>query len=113
MINHKNFCRSLAKKGGTITLSLNDQPNIGAFSIGKEGSVLGVPWERAPKTGSVLGASFRGKQASGVGAREWGALPRNIGLDSILVYRLTVSTVKRNTEFKVLWGTFFKVKTVT
>ena len=44
MINHKNFCRSLAKKGGTITLPLssNDQPSIGAFSIGKEGSALGV-----------------------------------------------------------------------
>ena len=42
MINHKNFCTSLAKKGGTITLSLNDQPSIGAFSIGKEGSALGA-----------------------------------------------------------------------
>ena len=50
MINHKNFCRSLAKKGGTITLSSNDQPSIGDFSIGKEGSASGVcsqNWELA------------------------------------------------------------------
>ena len=47
MINHKNFCRSLAKKGGTITLSSNDQPSIGAFSIVKEGSALGAFWEQA------------------------------------------------------------------
>ena len=49
MINHKNFCRSLTKKGGTITLSLNDQPSIGAFSIGEVGSASGVcsqNWER-------------------------------------------------------------------
>ena len=49
----------MAKKGGTITLSSNDQPSIGAFSIGKEGSASGAPWERAPKTGSILGASFK------------------------------------------------------
>ena len=58
MNNHNNFCKSLAKKGGTITLSSNDQPCIGAFSIGKEGSASGALWEHAPKTGSVLGASF-------------------------------------------------------
>ena len=49
MINHKNFCRSLAKKGGTITLALNDQSSIGAFSIGNEGSASGAcsqNWER-------------------------------------------------------------------
>ena len=49
MINHKNFCKSLAKKGGTITLSSNDLPSIGAFNIGKEGSALGAcsqNWER-------------------------------------------------------------------
>ena len=42
MINHKNLCSSLAKKGGTITLSLNDQHSIGVFSVGKEGSTLGA-----------------------------------------------------------------------
>ena len=49
MINDKNFCRSLAKKGVTITLSSNDQPSIGALSIGKVESALGVcsqNWER-------------------------------------------------------------------
>ena len=62
MINHKFFCRSLAKKGGTITLSLNDQPSIGAFSIGNEGSTLGVcsqNWERASE-GSELRERERG-----------------------------------------------------
>ena len=71
MINHKNFCRSLAKKGGTITLSLNDQPSIGAFSIGKEGSALGAcsqNWEH-------FGASFQRKRASGAGARGVGKAP--------------------------------------
>ena len=53
MINHKNFCRSLAKKGATMTLSLNDQPSIGAFSIGNEVSALGAFWERASE-GSQL-----------------------------------------------------------
>ena len=47
--------------GGTITLSSNDQASIGDFSIGKEGSASGAPWERAPKTGSVLGMSLRKK----------------------------------------------------
>ena len=79
MINHKKSCRSLAKKGGTITLSLNDQPSIGAFSIGKEGSALRAPWERAHKNGSILGASFRRKRASRAGAKGQGELPRNIG----------------------------------
>ena len=49
MINHKSFYRSLAKKGGTITLSSNDQPSIGSFSIGEVGSALGAcsqNWER-------------------------------------------------------------------
>ena len=86
MINHKNFCRSLAKKGGTITLSLNYQPSIGAFSIGKEGNASGAPWEHAPKTGSVLGANFRRKRASGGRARGWGALPCNIVLSLLHYY---------------------------
>ena len=42
MINHNSFYRSLAKKGGTITLSSNYQPSIGDFSIEKEGSTSGV-----------------------------------------------------------------------
>ena len=42
MINHRNICRILAKEGGTKTLSCNDQPSIGGFIIGKEGSALGV-----------------------------------------------------------------------
>ena len=66
MINHNSFYRSLAKKGGTITLSSNDQPSIGAFSIGKEGN--------------ALGARIRRKRASRAGARGWGVLPCNIGL---------------------------------
>ena len=40
MIDHNSFYRSLAKKGGTITLPSNDQPIIGAFSIGEVGSAL-------------------------------------------------------------------------
>ena len=59
MMNHNNFYRSLAKKGGTITLLSNDQPTIGAFSIGEVGSVSGVPRDCAPKTRIVLGANFR------------------------------------------------------
>ena len=55
MINHNIFYRSLAKKGGTITLSSNDQPSIGAFSIEKEGSILRVPWEHF---GSVFGIVY-------------------------------------------------------
>ena len=66
MINHNNFYMSLEKKGGSITLSSNDQPSIGAFSIGKEGSASGAPWERVPKTESILGASF-GSGSKGVG----------------------------------------------
>ena len=53
---------SLEKKGGTITLSSNDQPSIGAFSIGKEGSALGAcsqNWERASE-GSELWERERG-----------------------------------------------------
>lgn len=54
MINHKNFYRSLAKKGGTITLSSNDQPSIGAFSIGNEGSASGACSQNWESFGSEL-----------------------------------------------------------
>ena len=47
MINHNSFYRSLVKKGGAITLSSNDQPSIGALSMGEVGSVL-------PKLGAFL-----------------------------------------------------------
>lgn len=65
MINHNYFYMSLAMKGGTITLSSNDQPSIGAFSIGEVGSASGSPWERF---GSELPkeASF-GSGSEGVG----------------------------------------------
>ena len=46
MMNHKNLCKNLTRKGGTITFSSNDQPSIRAFSIGKEGSVSRASWER-------------------------------------------------------------------
>ena len=74
MMNHNNFYRSLAKKGGTITLLSNDQPSIGAFSIGEVGSISGAPRECAPKTRIVLGANFRKERDLGAGARGWGAL---------------------------------------
>ena len=65
MINHKNFCRSLAKNGGTITLPSNDQPSIGAFSIGKEGSVSGAPWERFGSELSKEASFVRGGEGMG------------------------------------------------
>ena len=54
--------------------------SLGDFIIGKDGTSSGAPWERSPKTRSVLGASFRRKQDSGAGARESGELPHNIVL---------------------------------
>ena len=62
MINHNNFYRSLAKKGGTLTLSSNYQP-----SIGEVGSASGVLWERALGEGA-----------------EGGALPRSRGVEYYL-----------------------------
>ena len=55
MISHNNFYRSLAKKGGTITLPSNDQPSIGAFSIGEVGSASIEFWERASGVGEKGG----------------------------------------------------------
>ena len=54
MIIHKKICRILAKKGGTITLSLNDQHSIGAFSVGKEGSALGASFRSEAIRGRKL-----------------------------------------------------------
>ena len=80
MINQKKFCRSLEKEGGTIILSWNDQPSIGGFSIGKEGSALGA----FPKLGAFW------ELDSGAEARGWWALPRNIDLKSRLDLILTI-----------------------
>ena len=60
MINHKKTYTSLAKKGGTITLSSNDQPSIGAFRIGKVGSALGACSQNWERFGSELQERERG-----------------------------------------------------
>ena len=59
MINHKNFCRILAEKVGTITLSSNDQPRIRAFSIREVGSALGACSGSGSKGGGGFASQHR------------------------------------------------------